>query len=188
MFSQIFSLLLDLVAGILTGGFLLRLYMQYLRIPLSARFGNPLGRFVLALTDWLVLPLRRLFPFVGGLDTACLVAIYALQCSMFGLLWLLAGVGGSFASVLVLAAFGVIHTAVTGMTGIVIIYAVLSWVPGRTVMTDLMDRLVTPPLTPIRRVLPLLGGMDLSPLVLLVLLQIIAIVLAHLQPTVLMAL
>ena len=57
---QIISFLLDVAAGLLGGACLLRLYMQYQRIP----FGNPVGRFVFALTDWLVLPLRRILPAV----------------------------------------------------------------------------------------------------------------------------
>jgi YggT family protein len=53
--------------------------MQFLRISMSARSGNPLGRFVFALTDWIVLPLRRVLPSVGALDTASLVAAFLLQ-------------------------------------------------------------------------------------------------------------
>ena len=67
MLYQIISLLLEVVAGIVGGACLLRLYMQHLRIPMSVRSGNPLGRFVFALTDWLVLPLRRVLPAVGAL-------------------------------------------------------------------------------------------------------------------------
>jgi hypothetical protein len=59
MFFQIISFLLDVVAGLLGGACLLRLYMQYQRIP----FGNPVGRFVFALTDWIVLPLRACCPY-----------------------------------------------------------------------------------------------------------------------------
>ncbi|MGB4361230.1 MAG: YggT family protein, partial [Rhodoferax sp.] len=62
MLYQIISLLLEVVVGVVGGACLLRLYMQFLRIPMSARSGNPLGRFVFALTDWIVLPLRRVLP------------------------------------------------------------------------------------------------------------------------------
>jgi YggT family protein len=67
------------------------------------------------------------------------------------------------------------------MTGLVIVYAILSWVQTNSVLSDLVERLCAPPLIPIRRVVPLVGGVDLSPLVLLVLLQVAAIVLGHLQ-------
>ncbi len=181
MLYQIVSLLLEVVVGFLSGACLLRLYMQYQRIPMSARSGNPLGRFVFAMTDWIVLPLRRVLPAIGALDTASLVAAYLLQLTEFGLLWLLAGAAGGLFAVPILAGFGLLRMAIAGMTGAVIVYAVLSWVQTRSVMADVIERLVAPLLAPIRRVLPLIGGIDLSPLALLVLLQIAAIVLGSLQ-------
>jgi YggT family protein len=181
MLYQIITLLLEVVTGVLCGVCLLRLYMQYQRIPMSARSGNPLGRFIFALTDWLVLPLRRFVPAMGRLDSASLLAAFLLQLVQFSLLWLLLGSGASYLSVVILAAFGLVRLAISGMTGIVIVYAVLSWVQTNSMMSDLMERLVAPPLMPIRRLVPLVGGVDLSPLVLLVILQIAAIVLGSLQ-------
>lgn len=181
MLYQIISLLLEVVAGVLGGACLLRLYMQYQRIPMSSRSGNPLGRFVFALTDWLVLPLRRVVPALGRWDMASLIAAYLLQLAQFGLLWLLAGADGGLFAVPILAAFGLVRLAISGLTGLVIVYAVLSWVQTHSVMSDVIGRLCAPPLTPIRRLIPLVGGVDLSPLVLLVLLQIASIALGHLQ-------
>ena len=66
MLFQILSLLLDVAASLVGGACLLRLYMQWQRVP----FGNPLGRFVFAVSNWLVLPLRRLLPAMGRIDTA----------------------------------------------------------------------------------------------------------------------
>lgn len=186
MLYQIFSLLLEVVVGVLSGACLLRLYMQYQRIPMSARSGNPLGRFVFALTDWIVLPLRRVLPSIGALDTASLMAAFLLQLGQFGLLWLVAGGAGGLFAVPVLAAFGLARMAVSGLTGAVIVYAVLSWVSTQSAMADVLERLVAPLLMPIRRVLPLVGGIDLSPLALLVILQIAAIVLGSLQAAALM--
>ena len=187
MLYQIFSLLLEVAVGVLAGACLLRLYMQYQRIPMSSRSGNPLGRFIFALTDWLVLPLRRVVPAVGRWDLASLVGAFLLQLTQFVLLWAIAGAGDGLFSVPILAAFGVLRMAISGMTGLVIVYAVLSWVQTQSPMADLIERLVAPPLTPIRRMLPLVGGIDLSPLVLLVLLQVASIVLGHLQGLTLLA-
>ena len=177
MLYQIISLLLEVATGILAGACLLRLYMQYLRIAMSARSGNPLGRFVFALTDWLVLPLRRVLPALGRLDTSSLVAAYLLELVQFGLLWLLSGANGNLYAVPIQAVFGLLHLIISGLTGLVIVYAVLSWMPTRSVLSDVIERLCAPLLTPIRRLLPLVGGIDLSPLVLLVLLQIVSILL-----------
>ncbi len=187
MLYQITSLLLEVVAGFIAGTCLLRLYMQYQRIPMSARSGNPLAKFIFAVTDWLVLPLRRVIPAIGRWDTASLVGAFLVQLAEFLILWGLTGMAASLASVAVLAAFGLVRMAISGMTGLVIIYAVLTWVQARSPVIDLMERLVMPLLTPIRRVIPLVGGVDLSPLVLLIILQISVIVLGSLQAAVLVA-
>ena len=181
MLYQIVSLLLEVVAGFVSGACLLRLYMQALRVPMSVRSGNPLGRFVFALTDWIVLPLRRVLPALGALDSASLVAAFLLQLAKFALLWLLAGAGGGLLALPVLALFGLLSIAISGMTVAVIVYAVLSWVPTPSVLSGVMARLVEPMLRPIQRVLPLVGGIDLSPLVVLLALQVAAFVLGNLQ-------
>lgn len=185
---QITSLLLEVAAGLLAGTCLLRLYMQYQRIPMSTRSGNPLGKFIFAATDWLVLPLRRFIPAAGRWDLSSLVAAYLVQLVEFVILWALSGMGGSVLSVGVLATFGVVRLAISGLTVLVIVYAILSWVQTQSMMADILERLVMPVMAPIRRVVPLVGGIDLSPLVLLLLLQVVGIVLGAMQATVLVAL
>jgi YggT family protein len=188
MLYQIASLLLEVAAGLLAGTCLLRLYMQYQRIPMSTRSGNPLGKFIFAATDWLVLPLRRFIPAAGRWDLSSLVAAYLVQLVEFLILWALSGMGGNVLSVCVLAAFGVVRLAISGLTVLVIVYAILSWVQTQSMMADLLERLVMPVMAPIRRIVPLVGGIDLSPLVLLLLLQVVGIVLGAMQATVLVAL
>lgn len=187
MLYKIVSLLLEVATDVLAGACLLRLYMQYQRMAMSSRSGNPIGQFLFALTDWVVLPLRRVVPAWGRWDLASLVAACLLELTQFLSLWLLLGGAGPWLSVPVLAVFGLLRLVISGLTGLVIVYAVLSWVPSHSAVTDLIERLCTPPLRPIRRWLPLVGGVDLSPLVLLLLLQVAAIVLAHLQSMVLLA-
>jgi YggT family protein len=187
MLYQITSLLLEVAAGLIAGTCLLRLYMQYQRIPMSVRSGNPLAKFIFALTDWLVLPLRRVIPSVGRWDMASLVGAFLVQLAQFVILWALTGMTASMLSVVVLAAFGLVRMAISGMTGLVIIYAILSWVQTQSVGADFLERLVMPVLIPIRRVVPLVGGIDLSPLVLLLILQVAGIVLGSIQAAVLFA-
>jgi len=179
MFFQITSFLLDVVAGLLGGACLLRLYMQLQRIP----FGNPVGRFIFALTDWVVLPLRRVLPSYRKWDLASLFAAYLFELAQFGILWLLSGRSGG-GLVPVLALFGLVRLVVSGLIGLVIVYAILSWVQSDSPIADVIDRLCAPVLRPFRRMIPLVGGFDLSPLALLVVLQIAAIVIANLQDAV----
>jgi len=181
MVYQIISFLLDVAAGLLGGACLLRLYMQYQKVS----FGNPVGRFVFALTDWLVLPLRRILPPIRRIDTASVVAAYLLQLAQYGLLWLLAGRGSGAELVPLLAVFGLARLVISAMTVLVIVHAVLSWVRADSPIVDVIDRLCAPLLRPFRKLIPLVGGIDLSPLALLVMLQVAAIVLASLQAAVL---
>ena len=149
-------------------------------------FANPVGRLVFALSDWLVLPLRKLVPSVGRWDLSCLAAALLLQLVQYLLLWLLVGGGMGLAWLPWMALFGLARVAVSGLMGLLIVYAVLSWVQTRSPISDVITRLCEPLLRPVRRVLPLLGGVDLSPLVVLVLLQVVMIVLGHLQASVMM--
>ena len=167
---QIISFLLDVVIGLLGSAFLLRLYMQYQRVP----FGNPVGRFVFALTDWLVLPLRRIVPAAGRWDLASLVGAFLLVLAQYAVLWLLAGAESALIFLPVIAAFGLVRLVISGLTGLLIVYAVMSWVQtaGGSSLFRVIERLCEPLLRPIRRIVPLIGGIDLSPLVLLVLLQV----------------
>ncbi|HZY20349.1 MAG TPA: YggT family protein [Ramlibacter sp.] len=173
MVYQILSFLLDVVAGLLGGACLLRLYMQRQRVP----FGNPVGRFVFALTDWLVLPLRRVLPAIAGWDTASLVGAYLILLVQYLLLWAMIGQGG-IELVFMLALIGLVRLAISSAMALVIVYAVLSWVQNDSPLADIVDRLCAPLLRPLRRIIPLVGGIDLSPLALLVLLQVLSMVVA----------
>ncbi|MBS0293603.1 MAG: YggT family protein [Proteobacteria bacterium] len=181
MLFQILSFILDVASGLLTGACLLRLYMQLQRVS----FTNPVGRLVFALSDWLVLPLRKLVPPAGRWDLSCLAAAFLLQLVQYLLLWLLLGAGTGLTWLPWMAFFSLLRVAVSGLMGLMIVYAVLSWVPTRSPIGDVIARLCEPLLQPVRRVLPLVGGIDLSPLVLLVLLQVLSIVLGHMQAAVL---
>ena len=181
MLYQIATLLLDVIGGLLTGACLLRLYMQWQRVP----FSNPVGALVFALTDWFIMPLRRLIPPTGQWDISSLVGGLLAQQVQYGLLWLIAGGAISGAVVPLLATFGLVRVAISGLIGLLIVHAILSWVQTRSPMSDVIGRLCAPLLRPVQRVVPLVGGLDLSPLVLLVLLQIAMIVLGHLQAAVL---
>ena len=181
MLYQIVSFLLDIAAGLLSGVCLLRAYMQWQRIS----FANPIGQLVFALSDWLVLPLRRMLPAAKRWDWACLLAALLVQLLHYVLLWLLLGAGAGWTALPWLALFGTLRVVLSGTIGLLIVYAVMSWVQADSPMADTIARLCAPLLRPVRRVVPLVGGIDLSPLVLLVLLQVASMVLAAVQGEVL---
>jgi YggT family protein len=171
MAFQIVSFLLGVIAGLIGGACLLRAYMQYQRVP----FGNPIGRFVFAVTDWLVLPLRKVLPSIRRVDTASVVAAFLIELVHQGLL--LAMLGSGLAVLPLVAFLGLLRLAISSLIALVIIYAILSWVRSDSPVTDVVDRLCAPLLRPFRRIIPLVGGIDLSPLALLVVLQVTSMML-----------
>ena len=177
VFLQIINLILDVATGLVGGACLMRLVMQWQRLP----FQNPIGRFVFAVTDWLVMPLRRFLPALGSLDTSSLVAAWLMKLSHVTAMWILGGSQAAFLGILVASLFGVMHWLVSGLSVIILLYAILSWVQPNSGSMMLLSRLVEPWLAPIRNVLPQPGGIDLSPLVLLLILQIAGMLLAGLQ-------
>ena len=181
MLFHIFSLLVHAIAGLVAGTCLLRLYMQFQRINLSLRSGNPLAPFIFALTNWLVMPLRRVVPAVGRLDTASLLAALLVVAAKFLLLSLAAGAFPNGMVLLLACVFELLNVSVSGLVWLVIAYAVLSWVRAGSDVGYFLAQLVEPLLRPIRRVLPLVGGVDLSPLALLLALQVLEIVIHGLQ-------
>ncbi len=181
MLYQIVSFLLDVAVSLLGGACLMRAYMQAQRVS----FVNPVGRLVFALSDWLVLPLRRMLPPVAKWDTASVAGAALLELAQYLLLWLLVGAREVVAMVPVLALFGLVRLALTGLTGMLIVYAILSWVQTHSPVQDVLQRLCEPVLRPVRPVVPLVGGVDLSPLVALVALNVATMVLGHVQAAVL---
>lgn len=180
MFYQIVSFLLEVVCSLLTGACLLRLYMQWQRVP----FGNQAGQLVFALTNWLVLPLRRAIPAVRGVDVASVLAAFLVQLAQYLVLWALLGGAVGVLWILWMALFGLLRVAIGAVMVLLIIHAVMSWVQARSPMLGIVERLAEPLLRPVRRVLPTLGGIDFSPLVLIVLLQVALMVLANVQASV----
>lgn len=182
MLAQIVSLLLGTAADLLAIAFLARVYAQWARAP----FRNSAGQFVLAITDWAILPLRRVIPGLFGIDLASVFAAWLTQIAYFGVMLGLTGVVGlapeALLSVLWIAGLAVLRTLIYLLIGIVILTAVLSWINPYSPFAPFFDALSRPLLQPVRSRLPLLGGVDLSPLVVLLLLQVALIVLANLQP------
>jgi len=184
MLAQIITLLLETITGLLTLALLIRFIMQWARAP----FRNPLGQFVIAATDWMVRPVRRFIPGLLGLDMASLLLAWLWQGVFLGISL---GLAGAFSSgavspaptfmVALLAIFETIKLGIYVAIGAVIVSAVLSWVNPYAPMADVFNAVSQPLLRPFRRVIPTLGGMDLSPLALLLALQVALIVLASLR-------
>jgi YggT family protein len=183
MFGQIAQYLIEVAAGFIVVLLLARLLMQGLRISLR----NPFGEFVVAATHWLVAPMRRVIPPFGALDLATLCAAWLVQLAA---LWLLqslggaasaAGAGVAAAVLAALAALDLARYALYLLTFALVVQVVLSWINPYSPVAPAVDAVTRPLLRPIRRRLPPMGGIDLSPMILFVALQVLLIPLAHLR-------
>jgi YggT family protein len=169
--------LVDSLLTFLVYAFLVRVLLQLLR----ADFRNPLAQAVLALTNWLVMPLRRLLPPVGRLDTASFVALLVVQFVATLILFRLRT--GALYPFVPLAAEALRALALSILllyTVLIFVYALLSFIAQgvRSPATALLAALCEPVLGPLRRVLPALGGIDFSPFVAIVGLQALRILIA----------
>jgi YggT family protein len=168
---RILWLLIETLGGLLAIACVLRAYAH--RIHLNPR--NPISQFVSALTDWLVTPLRRLIPAGRNMDWASVLAAFLV--AMLTSLAFFVIVGGGAAqnpgAVLFLALIWLVRWSLYLVIGLVILQAVLSWVNPYAPLAPAIQQLTHPILAPVRKVVPLIGNVDLSPLVVIILVQVL---------------
>lgn len=177
MLGHAIQLIVGTVVGFFTTICLVRFLMQAFRVS----FAGQLGQFVMQLTNWLILPLRRVIPSWRGHDLASLVAAYLAE--LFGLGVSLLAVNSGMLSLLPAesiaisllwgALMGLLRLLVYLFIGALIVQAVLSWVNPYSPLARPLSQLTGPILDPIRRVVPPIAGVDLSPLVVLLIAQLV---------------
>ncbi|MFN3987037.1 MAG: YggT family protein [Rhodocyclaceae bacterium] len=183
MLGNISLLLLNFAFGFITLLLLARFFMQWQRVS----FRNQIGQFVVATTDWLVRPLRRAVPGLFGMDLASLLPAWVFQTAYVFIELTLRGVpldGGPVGLLVGLWGMGLVELArmaVYLVFAVVLVSAVLSWVSPHNPAGELFRSLAAPFLRPFRKVIPPIANVDLSPLALLLLLQILLIVLSSLR-------
>ena len=178
MIGSALHFLIQTVGNLFVIAVLLRFMMQLFRVP----FRNPFAQFIVALTDFAVKPLRRVVPGVLGLDWACLVLAYLVELLIVvsgywldGFPFALAG-GGVWPVMLGLGLVRLLTLAIYLIIGITLVSAVLSWVNPHTPLLPVAQALSEPFLRPIRRFVPMIANVDLSPIVLFILCQLVLMV------------
>jgi len=167
--------IVDALLTLVVVAFLLRVLMPVVR----ADFRNPIGQAVLQFTSPLVMPLRKLLPPAGRIDVASVVALLVVQLAKTAVLRLVAGAGLALVPLLVGGLHDLARTVLQFYFVAVLVYALLSWVApgGYGPGAQLLGRLCNPLLNPLRRIIPPIGGLDLSALFVLIGLQALQILL-----------
>lgn len=175
MIAGALTFLIQTIGNLFAIAVLLRFMMQLFRVP----FRNPFAQFVVALTDFAVKPLRRVIPGLFGLDWACLVVAFLVEfIVVLASYWLdgfpfaLAG-GRVWPVMLGLAAVRLLSLTVYLIIGLTLVRAILSWVNSNTPLMPVIYELTEPFLKPLRRVVPMVANVDLTPLVLFIVCQLV---------------
>ena len=182
--NQALKLVIDVAFGLVTYALLLRFAMQAMRAP----FRNPLGQATMALTDWAVKPLRRIVPGVRGYDWATFVAAFIMQALWIVAILLLFGAGFELLSlpgaayVALIALVKLVEAALWILIVAVLAFALLSWVAPDSPLSGVLNALTFPLLRPLRKLIPPIGGtLDLSPLIVIVVAQILLLTIPRLE-------
>lgn len=150
---------------------LLRIWMQWTR----ADFYNPFAQFVVKITQPVVGPLRRIIPSLGPIDSASLLLAFLLMTIKYPLLLLIQGGAMSLSPYnLLFGLISLVKSAGYLIFWVMIIRALMSWISqGRSPIDQLMYQLTEPLMSPIRRILPAMGGIDFSAMVVILILYLI---------------
>jgi YggT family protein len=178
MIEAALKFLIQTLGNLFAIAVLLRFMMQLFRVP----FRNPFAQFIVALTDFAVKPLRRVVPGLWGLDWACLMLAWLVELVVVTAGYWLDGfpfalAGGKIWPVMMgLAAVKLLSLTVYLVIGLTLIRAVLSWINSDTPLVPVVYTLTEPFLRPLRRVVPMVSNIDLTPLVLFILCQLVLMV------------
>ncbi len=175
MLAEVFSFLLDALVQPFAAVLLFRFHAVWLKAPMR----NPIGEFLMALTDFVVLRLRRFIPAVRGLDSATLLLAFAVEfIYLIAFLWVQGYAFETFplAGLLAWTAVKLLKLSIYLLMATLIVEALLSWVNPHTPIAPMLFAVNRPFLQPLRRSIPPVGNVDLSVLILLLICQLILIV------------
>ncbi len=175
MIANALHFLVQTLGNLFVIAVLLRFMMQLFRVP----FRNPFAQFIVAITDFAVKPLRRVIPGWLGLDWTCLLLAWLVEWAVVATGYWLEGfpfalAGGKVWPVLLgLAAVRLLSLVVYLIIGLTLTRAVLSWVNSHSPLMPVVYELTEPFLRPLRRIVPTIAQVDLTPLVLFILCQLL---------------
>jgi YggT family protein len=174
MIQQAIAFVLETIFNLFILVALVRFWMQVFRVP--AR--NPMTQFTIAVTDFAVRPLRRIIPGLFGLDLASLVVAWMAEFLLQALLLMLVSADlpanpAIYSVLLFVALVKLVRLTVYIVMGAVLLQALLSWVNPHHPVAPFFDAITKPFLKPFQRAIPPIGGVDVTPVVVLILCQLV---------------
>lgn len=180
VFQQIGVFLVETLLSLYISAIIIRFLLGYAR----ADFYNPLSQFLVKITNPVLTPVRRFIPAFGKLDTSAVVVALVLMIIKLVLLAGMVGAGFNVITLIWLAVGEVIRSVIWVYIIALILLAVISWIGSShgNPVAPLVNSLVSPLVSPVRRRLPPVGMLDLSPLVVILGLNILLIIVDGIFP------
>ena len=178
-FSEAGVFLINVIFGFLILMIMLRFLLQWVR----ADFYNPISQFIVKISDPLLKPLRRIIPGIGGIDMAAIVLMLMLKFIELLLTFAISGLPMHPVLLLILSITGLIKLLLYIFIVAIIISVIASWIApgGYNPALGLIQQLTAPVMRPIQRYMKPVAGLDLSPLVALLVLNLLVMAIPHLQ-------
>lgn len=176
-FSNAGVFLVNVVFGLYIFAVMLRLALQLVR----ADFYNPLCQAIVKITNPPLRPMRRVIPAIGRVDTSSVLLLLVLQMLNTGLVAVMLGVSPALAGLLVMAIAELTSKLIWLFIGAIFIQIIISWIGqgGYNPIMGVIDDLTAPLMRPARRIIQPIGGIDLSPMLVLVGLQLALMLIVH---------
>ncbi len=161
------------------GFFILLVMLRFMLALVRADFYNPVSQFIVKVTNPLLVPLRRIIPGVGGIDLSSLILVFVLQALEIFLSALVVGIGVGVVNLAIISIAELLDLILSIYLFSILILVILSWVAPHThnPVTGLLYSLTEPLMRPARRLLPPISGFDLSPILVMVALQLMKMLL-----------
>jgi len=168
LLTNIAGLIVDTAASVAAAILLLRFWAQAVRV----RPPDSIARFIFKASNWLVLPLRRVLPSVGGYDWASLIATMMMAViAVSAAVWVTPYFSAPYILLLSIQQF--FNWIVYGFMGLLVMEVIFSWINPHAPLAPFIGALTEPLLRPLRKLIPTLGGIDLSILIALILLRVV---------------
>lgn len=179
MTSDILIFLINTILGLFSLALLLRFYFQLLRVP----YYNNISQFLIAVTDFLVRPARRVIPGWKGLDMSTLILAWLAECTILVVGFVVLGYDfganpGGLGIIALLGIVQIIKTTLYIVLFMIIAQAIISWVNPYSPIAPLLNTFTQPFLAIFRRRIPPIANVDLSPLFALIIIQLLLMIVA----------
>ena len=164
--------------------YLLLLLLRFWLPVLRADFRNPVAQGILRITSPLVIPLRRFIPAIGRVDTATVLVAFTIEYLLILLLLTLSRITPEFLPIAITAIMDLAVLSLNMFFFVILIKIIMSWVAPNNYnpVTAMLTTISEPVLRPFRRILPPIGGIDISPIFAIVIIQAGIIILQTYKP------